>query len=372
MSYQLDSEQSMLQEAAQRFFEKEVNGELIRSLETSETGFSRELWAKMAEMGWMGLTIPEAYDGYEATFMHLAVILEQMGRSGLASPWFHTVVLGSELLKALGSEKQKTAILPQVVTGETILSVAYAGDHEPRSAADVPVSVSFDSKRYRLDGSCLMVPFAHIADYLICAARSGDQGLSLFLLKPETSGLTINRLQTTAEDRQCELVFDGVVVEKEALLGVEEKSWPVLQQLLLQAAVAKCAELVGGARWAMETTVTYSKERYQFGQPIGAFQAVQHHCANMLTYVDTSALITHHTCKRLSAGAANIVEMAKCKAWVSDACPKVLALAHQVYAGMGFMMETDLQIYFRRTKAAEQIFGNSVFHRETIAREMGL
>ncbi len=380
MSYKLDDEQSMLQDAANGFFAKEVSGDLIRELETSETGFDRGLWDKMAELGWMGLTIPEAYDGYEATFMHLAVVLEQLGRSGLASPFFHTVAVGAELLKAVGSEEQKSAILPRVVSGELILSVGYAGADEPDSPADIPLRARFDGNKYQLQGSCLMVPFAHVADYIICAAlnveqggeRGGEQGVSLFLLDAKTSGLTINPLRTTAEDRQCELLFEGVALEKSSLLGAEGQSWPALQQVLRQAAVAKCAELVGGARRAMEMTVAYSKERFQFGQAIGAFQAVQHHCANMLTYLDTSALITHHTCQQISAGTASVADMAKCKAWVSDASRKLLLLAHQVYAGMGFMEETDLQIYFRRTKAAEQIFGNAGYHRETVAGELGL
>jgi alkylation response protein AidB-like acyl-CoA dehydrogenase len=371
MYYRLDSEQGMLQDAARSFFEKEVNGDLIRELESSETGFNQDLWKKMSELGWMGLTIPEAYDGYDAGFTYLAVVLEELGRSGLASPFFYTVVLGGEMIKALGSEEQMAAILPRLASGEMILSVAYAGADEPKSAADIPVTACSDGNSFRLHGSCLMVPFAHIADYIICAAQSGDREVSLFLLDPDTPGLTINALQTTAQDRQYELLVDGVRLERSKLLGKEGQSWPVLQQLLHQAAVAKCAEMVGGARRAMEMTVDYSKQRVQFGRPIGAFQAVQHHCANMLTYLDSSALITRHTCKQVSAGTASVADMAKCKAWVSDACRKLLLLAHQVYAGMGFMAETDLQIYFRRTKAAEQVFGNAGFHRETVAREMG-
>jgi len=372
MSYQLDSEELMLQESAQDFFDKEVSGDLIRSLEKSATGFSRELWEEMAGMGWMGLNIPEAYGGFDAGFMYLSVLLEQMGRSGLASPFFPTVALGGELLKALGSEQQKTAILPGVASGEIILSVAYAGADEPRSPADFPLRAICDAGGYRLSGSCLMVPFAHIADQILCAAGTGEQGLSLFLLERQTPGLTITPLRTTAEDRQCELVFDDVTLEKGALLGPEGEVWPVFRQVLLQAAVGKCAELVGGARQAVEMTVAYSKERIQFGRPIGAFQAVQHHCANMLTFLDTSALITRHACRQVSAGTASVADMAKCKAWVSDASRKLLLLAHQVYAGMGFMEESDLQIYFRRTKAGEQIFGNASFHRETIAQEMEL
>ena len=372
MSYRLDSEQSMLQNAARSFFEKEVSGDLVRQLENSETGFDRELWNKMAGLGWMGLTIPEAYDGFEAGFTYLAIILEELGRSGLASPFFHTVALGGELINAFGSEEQKTAILPRVAMGEVILSVAYAGADEPRSVADLPLTASVDGDGFKLHGSCLMVPFAHVADYIICAAQCGDQEIRLFLLDPDTPGLTIKSLQTTAQDRQFELLFGEVRLEKSNLLGEAGQSWPDLQRLLLQSAVAKCAEMVGGARRAMEMTVDYSKERVQFGRPIGAFQAVQHHCVNMLTYLDSSTLITRHTCKKVSAGGASVADMAKCKAWVSDACRKLLLLAHQVYAGMGFMEETDLQIYFRRTKAAEQIFGNSSFHRETVAREIGL
>jgi len=372
VNYQLESAELMLREAAADFLEKKVNGDRIRSLEKSTSGFSRELWEEMAAMGWMGLNVPEAYEGHQAGFMYLVVILEQIGRCGLASPFFHTVALGNELLNAIGSDAQKTAILPRVVRGEAILSVAYAGADEPRSPADLPLEATADGHRYRLKGTCLMVPFAHIADHLICAARIEGQGCGLFLLDPDTPGLAIKALQTSADDRQYELVFDDVVVGEDALLGTAGDSWPVFQRLLLQAAVAKCAELVGGARRALEITVAYSKERVQFGQPIGAFQAVQHHCANMLTYLDTSALITRHVCRKVHAGTANVADMAKCKAWVSDACRKLLLLAHQIYGGMGFMEESDLQIYFRRVKAAEQFCGNASFHREIVARELDL
>jgi len=372
MSYQLDEELSMLQEAARDFFDREVTGEQVRDLEASESGFDRGLWGQMAELGWMGLTIPEAYGGYDAGFMYLAVVLEQLGGSGLASPFFPTVVLGGELLTAVGSEQQKTAMLPGVAAGETILTLAYAGADEPRSPGDLPVRASTDGDAYQLKGSCLMVPFSHVADSIICAAQTDEQGASLFLLRPDTPGLSMSALRTTAEDRQFELQLNEVTLEKDALLGEWGACWPVLQEVLLKASVAKCMELVGGARRAMDMTVAYSKQRKQFGQHIGAFQAVQHHCANMLTYLETSALITRHTCRLVSAGTASTADMAKCKAWVSDACRKLLLLAHQVYAGMGFMQETDLQIYFRRVKAAEHIFGNATYHRETVAREMGL
>ncbi len=372
MSYELNSEQQMLQDAAKNFLAQEVTTERVRKLEKSDTGFSQELWEQMAELGWMGLNIPEAYGGFEATFMDLAVILEEMGGVGLASPFFPTVVLGTELVGALGSDAQKRALLPQVAIGKSILTLAYAGAYEPESAGHLPVSAEQVGAGYRLNGRCLMVPFARQAHVILGVAKDNEGGASLFLLDRSSPGLEILDLQTTADDRQCELELDDVSVEANALLGDFGKSWPILQAVLHRAAVAKCAEMVGGARRAMEITVDYSKERVQFGRPIGSFQAVQHHCANMLTYLDTSALITRNTCRDVGAGAASAEQMAKCKAWVSDACRKLLAIAHQVHAGVGFMEESDLQIYFRRIKAAEQSFGNAIFHREIVARELGI
>ena len=372
MGYQLDADQLILQEAAGNFFHNEVSGALIRELEKSDSGFSNELWAKMAELGWMGLAVPQAYGGYGASFLDLAVVLEQLGRSGLASPYFSTCVLGVSLLEIFGSEQQKQAILPGVAAGETKLTLAYAGGDEPVSAADFPVLVSCEAGIHRLNGACLMVPFAQLADYIICAARDKQAGLLVYLLPRETAGLVINPLPTTAEDRQCELVFDDVRLDDTALLGPGDDGWPAFERLIQRAAVAKCAEMIGGARRAMEITVDYSRERVQFGRPIGAFQAVQHHCANMLTNLETSALITRYTCREISEGRFDRAQAARCKAWVSDACRELLALAHQVYAGMGFMEESDLQIYFRRIKSGEFAFGNSTFQREIVAREIGL
>jgi alkylation response protein AidB-like acyl-CoA dehydrogenase len=192
-------------------------------------------------------------------------------------------------------------------------------------------------------------------------------------------GVGIEPLITMAADRQSEVTFDNVAVSKDNLLGRPDQGWPVLKKVLQMAAVAKCAEMIGGAQCAMDMAIPYVKGREQFGRPVGAFQAVHHHCANMLTYADTLKLMTYQAAWRISAGLPFEKEASMCKAWCSDckawgsdSYRKLVALAHQVIGGMGFMEEYDLQLYFKHAKAAEQILGDADFHREWVAQEMGM
>ncbi|MBE0596544.1 MAG: acyl-CoA dehydrogenase [Desulfuromonadales bacterium] len=374
MSYELGVEQKMLKESARDFFSKEMNSALIRELEEDEKGYSPKIWKKMAKIGWMGLNVPEEYDGAAATFADLAAILEEMGHAGYAGPFFSTVVLGSSLLLKGGSEAQKEALLPKLAQGNHLLTLAYAGQAEPIAAADLPLQATAKEDGYVLNGVSLFVPFAHVADTIICAARIGSSAeeVSLFLVPKGTAGVAVQELQTMAADKQCEVVFDQVRLSRENLLGTAGSGWPVLQAVLREAAVAKCAEMVGGARKVLKLTVDYAKKREQFGRPIGSFQAIQHHCADMLTYLDTSALITHATCVQLAAGIPCDKQVSMCKSWVSEANRRLVGLGHQVMGGFGFMEEADLQIYYRRAKAAEQAYGDVARHREIVAAELGL
>jgi 3-oxocholest-4-en-26-oyl-CoA dehydrogenase beta subunit len=378
MNYDLDVEKTMLKESARNFFTKEVNSALIRELEQDENGYSKKIWKKMAQVGWMELTIPEKYGGFGGTFHDLCVVLEEMGYDAFDSPFFATAVLGTSALLNSGSEKQKSDFFPKIAQGDQIFTLAYMGADEPECASDIPVRAVIVDEGFVVDGTYLFVPYAHIADIIICAVRTGEpgeagnRGVSLFAIARNTPGLSVTLLQTIANDKQCEVIFDKVILSKENLLGELNQGWSTLETVLRKAAVAKCAEMVGHARKALKMTVDYAKKREQFGRPIGSFQAVQHHCANMLTYLDTSALITHETCRLISRGLPCVKEAAMCKAWVSEANRKLIALGHQVMGGFGFIEEVDLQIYFRRSKAAEQQFGDGTFHREVVARQIDL
>jgi len=373
MNYDLGVESKMLKESARAFFSKEVNSLLIREWAQSEKGYCPTVWKKMAKVGWMGLNIPEDYQGEEASFVDLAVVLDEMGYAGYTGPYFVTAAVGSVLIRDAGSEQQKRDLLPKIAQGKKVVTLAYAGEGEPESGVDLPLSAAPEGDGYRLSGTALFVPYAHVADTIICAARTGEGGeASLFLVDTKTDGVSVAPLQVMADDGQCEVVFDRVQLAADKLLGTFNQGWAVLENVVREAAVAKCAEAVGGARRVLKMTVDYAKRREQFGRPIGSFQAIHHHCADMLTYLDTADLLLYHTCRLISEGMATPKDLAMCKAWVGDACRKQVALGHQVMGGFGFMEEADLQIFYRRSKAVEQLFGDPTFHREIVAQQMGL
>lgn len=378
MNYNYSDEQKILKDTARAFFSEELKITLVRELEDDEKGYSRKLWETMAEFGWMGTIIPENYGGIEATFAELTVILEEMGYAGFVGPFFSTAVLGSLAILKAGNEEQKTRLLGEIASGSRILTMAWDETGDPLSADRIAATAELQNGGYVINGAKLFVPYAHIADTIICAARTGaclgdgEEGISLFLVDREAPGVKVEVLETIAKDKQCEVVFDHVEVLEGALLGELDKGWNVLKSVLLEAAVAKCAEMVGGARKVLEMTAEYAKTRKQFGSPIGSFQAVQHHCANMLTYLDSSALLTFQASKLISRWLPYEKEAAMCKAWVSEAYRRLVALGHQVMGGVGFIEETDLQIYYRRAKAAELSLGDAKYHRESVAQQMGL
>jgi alkylation response protein AidB-like acyl-CoA dehydrogenase len=177
---------------------------------------------------------------------------------------------------------------------------------------------------------------------------------------------------TLSGDKQCELNFDRVEVPRENLLGELHGGLSILTKVLLKASVAKCAQMSGGGRKVIDLVVPYLKEREQFGRPVGSFQAVKHHCANILTFFDTSKFMTFQAAWRISQGLSFEKEASMCKAWVSDSYRQLVALAHQVMGGVGFMEEHDLQLYFKQAKTAEVAFGDANFHRELVAQQMAL
>ncbi|RJP65289.1 MAG: acyl-CoA dehydrogenase [Candidatus Abyssobacteria bacterium SURF_17] len=374
MNYDLTEEQSMLRESAHKFLADECSSELVRELVKDEKGFKRDLWQKMAELGWMGLPIPEKYGGSGMTFLELVVLLSEMGYYCLPGPFFSTVVLGGLTLIEAGNEKQKAEILSGLAEGSRILTLAWleqAGTYTPSA---IKLAAKLQDGQYILSGTKLFVPDAHVADTIICVARTGvePEDVTLFLVDAKSAGIKIALLDTLAGDKQCEVIFDKVAVPRSNLLGDVDNGWPILKKVLLMSAVAKSAEMVGAAQKVLEMAVEYAKVRTQFGRPIGAFQAVQHHCANMLTYADTVKYMMYGAAWKIASGLPFEKEASMCKAWVSDSHRKLVALGHQVMGGIGFMEEHDLQLYFKRAKAAEQMFGDADFHRELVAREMGL
>jgi 3-oxocholest-4-en-26-oyl-CoA dehydrogenase beta subunit len=374
MDFEYSSEQKILRESAHKLMAKECTSEHVREMVDDEKGYSEKLWEKMAELGWMSLLVPEEYNGSGVSFLDLSVILSEMGYYCLQGPFFSTVVLGGLTVLEAGNESQKVEILSALADGKHLLTMACTEADTASSPESIKTTAELNGDEVVLSGTKLFVPYAHVAQTIICAARTSDskEGISLFLVDPQTEGLVIKPLDTLAGDKQFEVVFDNVRIPRKNMLGELDGGWKVLQDVFLKAAVAKCAEMAGGADKVMELVVPYVKGRKQFGKPVAAFQAVQHHCSDMLTYADSIKLLTHQTAWKISQGLPFALDASMCKAWGSDSFRKLVAFGHQVVGGFGFMEEYDLQLYFKQAKTAELWMGDADYHRECVAAEMGM
>lgn len=374
MDLGLTETQQMLRTSARTFLEAECPTTHVREMELDDRGFSPDIWQKMAAQGWLGLTIPEAYGGAELEFIDLVILLEEMGRYMLPSPFFSTTVLSSLAIMESGDHQQKEEYLTRIAAGQIIVAMAITEPSATWDCSGIQLTAELDGSKYNLSGTKLFVSDGNVADYILVAARTGSEttDISLFILPTQSEGINQTQLKTIASDNQSAFTFENVKVSKVNLLGKENNSWPIIQKIIQWGAIGKCAEMTGGGQKVLDMTVEYAKQRTQFGRPIGSFQAIQHHCANMATDVETAKFITYKAAWTLTQDLNADKEVAMAKAWVSDSYGRVCALAHQSHGAIGFTKEHDLQLYSRRAKAAELAFGDSDFHLENVAPLIGL
>lgn len=377
MDLDLSKEQKILKRSAQDFLKKECPPSLIRELKDDERGYPQELWDHMVELGWTGVMIPEEYGGIGGSYLDLCILLETMGAVCCPGPFFSTVVLGGLILMAAGSDRQKQMFLPKIADGDLIFTLAATEPGIWYDMSRIGMEAAADQDEYILNGTKLFVQNGNIADYIICAARTESKagsraGLTLFLVDAKNHGLKCSPVETLGYERHCELIFDNVRVPKADVLGEVGQAYEILQRLQEQAAVAKCAELVGCIQTAFDMTVKYAKDRKQFGRPIGSFQAVQHHCANMVVDVDGSRFLTYQAAWKITEGQPASREAAMAKAWTSDASRRVTSLAHQIHGAISFTEEYDVHLFYRRAKAGEVAFGDTEYHLEKLAQLLAI
>jgi len=378
MDFVITKEQTRIRKAAREFLKAKFNSDFIREMEKDEKGYTPQTWKKMGELDWMALIIPEAYDGVGGSLLDLVLLLEEFGWAGAQGPFFATVVFGGFGIARYGNEEQKQAYLPKIANGKMIVSMAL---EELETTQYNPYLVStvatLRTGNYSLSGRKLFVPYANSANILICAARTSGkahdkQGLSLFLVDMSLPGIEIEPLQTIGGDKQFEVVFNDVVVDETALLGLADNGGEYIDGMLNYAVVCKCAEMVGGAQRVLEMSADYAKIRKQFGKPIGSFQAIQHHCANMLIKLEGSRYITYKAAYLLENDEPYEMVLAAAKAWGSDSVREITALGHQVQGGSAFMEEHDMPLFSRRAAAAAVTFGDATYHRKKVLDALGL
>lgn len=371
MEYGLSEQQRMLQQSARDFLRKEVPSSLVRDMAAHDTGHSPELWEKMAGMGWMALAVPEDYGGCEMSFVDLVILLEEMGRACLQGPYFSTVILGAATILEAANEEQRRRLLPALASGDLLVTLAVTERQAIHNSECLETKAEYGAEDYRIEGIKLFVPDAKVAHHIVCVAQT-DSGATLFLVDSRSNGLSISPLPTMAGDKQYEVRFDGVRVPSENVLGTPGSGWQHWQRVEARAAIAKCAELMGGAQQVLDLTVSYARDRVQFGRPIGSFQAIQHYLANMSIDVDCAKYLTYQAAWLISEHRPCAKEIAMAKAWTGAACQRVSALGIQIHGAIGFSWEHDMHLFFKQAKLGEVSFGDAAYHEQTIAREIGL
>jgi alkylation response protein AidB-like acyl-CoA dehydrogenase len=356
MDFALNEQQEMMQTLARDFLASEYPEKFMRTMVKDEKGFTPELWQKMAATNLLGLSIPEEYGGV-GDFLDLTVVLEEMGKVCFISPFFTTVVLGVGTIMEAGNEEQKKKYLPGIVEGKSIVMLAIAELAGKYTADTIQTKAVRQGSDFIINGTKLFVPDAQVADYIICAVRTGD-GITLFIVDINTKGVVVKPLKTIAGDKLARVSFGNVRVPAKNVLGEVNKGWTYLEKVLQRANVARCAEMVGMAEQVLKMTLDYAKERVAFGHPIGAFQSIQHRCADMLTDIDGSRLVTYQAAWRINEGLPAARETAVAKSWVSQACRRVMSSAHQIHGAIGFSEDHILHFYTKKARANEFSFGD--------------
>lgn len=370
MNFGLSKEQDAIQKAANEFLAKEAKN-IAREVEETEKGYSPELWRKIAELGWMGVGFPEIYGGNGGDFVDLILLLEEMGRVLFPGPFIPGVVCSGLAILEYGSELQKKEFLSKLTNGQLLIIPAFI---EPSSLAiDCSVKNKITMKKgdYILSGTRLFVPYAHLADWFIYGI-SDDGDKTLFLVNAKSAGIDCHLLETIASDMQYEVVFDKVRVPRANILGEMEKGEEIVSKISERGALSQCGFILGLLEQVLKISVEHAKMRVQFERPIGSFQAIQHQCADIVTEIEQVKFLTYQAAWKLSQNLSATKEISMAKARASDASRRVCLLGIKIHGGIGIIIDYDMQLYFRRAKAAELAFGDADFHRETVAKELGL
>ncbi|MFO8101288.1 MAG: acyl-CoA dehydrogenase family protein [Dehalococcoidia bacterium] len=376
MDFSLSEEQQLLKNSARDFLSTECPKSVIKEIEESETGHSPQIWNKMAELGWMGVAIPEEYEGAGMSLLDLAVLFEEFGRAAMPGPLFCTLMLGAYPILEHGSEEQKKSFLPGVAAGKTILTMAI---FEPEVDSDpkyVSAKASAEGDKFTLSGTKLFVPYASVADYILVVARTdgspGDEkGLTVFIVDASSPGISLTPLKTIAADKQSEMALEGVTVSSSDVLGTVNKGLEIVESAINRATAIQCAEMIGGAQYEMEITAEYARTRVQFERPIGTFQAVQHRMADMFIDCNGARWTTYRAIWRLSEGMPAEKELAVAKAFANIATQRISFGAQGIHAGVGVDMNHELPYYFRHQKAFDLQMGTTGNQLKALEEALG-
>ena len=374
----LTEEQTMIRDQARAWATAEAPVQSFRALRDAGNldRFAPELWRAMVDMGWTGILVPEQYGGSGLGLLTFGLVLQETGRQLTASPLLASALVGASALLEGGSDAQRQALLPAVVDGSAILTLAVdeGPRHDPRT---IGLRATRSGTTYILSGAKRFVPEGGIATHIVVAARtagddSDDGGITLFLVPANTQGLAREALHTVDSRGYANLAFDGVTVGENTVLGAVDGGRPLLDAVLDRARAGISAEMFGTACQAFDLTVAYLKTRVQFGQPIGAFQALGHRAADLFSEKELAQSCVEAALSALDSGdedTPRLCSLAKCKsaAFMHHVSNELI----QIHGGIGMTDEFDAGLYLKRARAVEAAWGNPAWHLDRYARLSG-
>ena len=375
MALVLTEEQSMLRDSARGLISDKAPVSHLRQLRDSKdaTGFSRDLWKSFAEMGFTGLLVPEEFGGSGLGCVEAGVVMEEIGRTLMPSPFLSTAVLGASALSRGGSAAQKAEYLSKISAGSllTALAVDEGAKHRPLQTAMQAVRAG---NGFRLNGAKALVVDGHTADLLVVAARSAGsageaKGITLFLVNPKSKGVTTERTVMVDAHNAARIAFDNVEVDADHVLGEVDQGGRLLENLLNIGRGAVASEMVGLSEEVFGRTVTYLKERKQFGKLIGEFQALQHRAAQLYIDIEITRAAVLKALQALDSDlekADGAVAVAKARA--GGTATRAVQEGVQMHGGMGMTDQFDIGFFMKRARVCEELFGDANFHTDRLAR----
>jgi alkylation response protein AidB-like acyl-CoA dehydrogenase len=361
-----DQEQELLRQTVRDVLARHCPLDVVRQMEDDPVGFPAPLWEQLGALDLIGLLLPEGYGGSGMTLIEGVALYQELGRALAPTPHFVSAVMSGGVLAAAGSEAQKERWLRPVAAGDAILTPGWLEPENGFSERGVAVRAEPEGSGFRLSGVKRHVAFASAADRLVVLARAGE-AVDLFLVDPGTAGVGLRQQFSVASDTQYEVTLDGAAVAAEDRIGPGGSGWSTWQEVLEPALVLLGAQAVGGARYALEIATQYAKDRHQFDKPLGAFQALAHDLADAVTNLDGAEQMVHEAAWAGATGRplTSLAPMAKLAA--CSTFRDITAMAQQLFGGIGFTLDFDIQLYFRRAKQQQLMWANDRALEDAVA-----
>jgi alkylation response protein AidB-like acyl-CoA dehydrogenase len=371
LDLEFDREQELLRQTARDLLTRHCSLDVVRQMEDDPFGYPAPLWGQLGDLDLIGLMLPEEYGGSGMSLVEGVALYEELGRALAPTPHFVSAVMCGGVLAAAGTDSQKEQWLRRVAAGTAVHTPAWSEPENGFTARGVELRANAtpDGAGFRLSGVKRHVSFAQAAERLVVLARTGDEddAIDLFLVDPHRDDVTLRQQFSLASDSQFEVHFDGVMVDANDRLGPAGSGWTTWQEVLQGGLVLLAAQAVGGARHALEITTQYAKDRRQFEKPLGAFQALAHYLADATTNLDGAEQLVHEAAWAGATGRSLSSLAPMVKLFACATFRDITAMAQQIFGGIGFTLDFDIQLYFRRAKQQQLMWSDDRVLEEAVA-----